>query len=107
MIGNAFDHDRDAELGARLREHLEAPGHAAFVARVRAGMARETALNPFEVLGSWLRPGLAAAAIVAVAAGWWLTTGVTHEVATSTTPVEVFAASGGSELMLATSVEER
>jgi len=107
MTGNAFDHERDAELGALLRDHLDAPGHAAFVARVRAGVARETALSPFEVLGSWLRPGLAAAAIVAVAAGWWLTTGVAQEVAASTTPVEVFASGGGADYMLATSVEGR
>jgi hypothetical protein len=107
MIGNAFDHERDAELGALLRDHLEAPGHAAFVARIRAGVAREAASSPFDVLGSWLRPGLAAAAIIALTAGWWLTTGVAHEVAASSTPVEVFAAAGGTDYMLATSVEGR
>jgi len=107
MIGNAFDHERDAELGAALREHLDGKGHAAFAARVRAAMATEVSLDPFEVLSAWMRPGIAAAAIIAMAAGWWLTTGVSQPVAASTTPVEVFASSGGSELMLATSVEER
>ncbi len=107
MIGNAFDHERDAELGAALRDHLEGKGHAAFAARVRAAMATEVTLDPFEVLSAWMRPGIAAAAIVAVAAGWWLTSGVTHEVASTVTPVEVFASTGGSELMLATAVEGR
>jgi len=107
MIGNAFDHERDAELGALLRDHLGPAGHGAFVARIRAEVARDAATSPFDVLGSWLRPGLAAAAVVAMAAGWWLTTGVSHEVASSTTPVEIFASSGGSDYMLATSVEGR
>lgn len=107
MTGNAFDHERDTELGALLRTHLEPAGHAAFVARVRAGLTADIAPGPFEILGAWMRPGIAAAAIVALAAGWWITTGVSHEVATSTTPVEVFAAGGGAEVMLATSVEGR
>jgi hypothetical protein len=107
MTGNAFDHERDTELGALLRTHLEPAGHAAFVARVRAGLTADIAPGPFEILGAWMRPGIAAAAIVAVAAGWWITTGESHEVASSATPVEVFAADGGSEVMLAASLEGR
>lgn len=109
MTGNAFDHERDTELGALLRTHLEPAGHAAFVARVRAGLTAEIAPGPFEILGAWMRPGIAAAAIVAAAAGWWMiSTGTQTTVAsTTTTPVEVFAAGGGSEVMLASSMEGR
>jgi hypothetical protein len=107
MTGNAFDHERDTELGALLRTHLEPAGHAAFVARVRASLAAEVAPGPFEILGAWMRPGIAAAAIIALAAGWWMVTVGTPQTVASTTPVEVFAAGGGSEVMLATSVEDR
>ena len=109
MTGNAFDHERDTELGALLRTHLEPAGHAAFVARVRAGLTADIAPGPFEILGAWMRPGIAAAAIVALAAGgWWMISVGTHQtVASSTTPVEVFAAGGGSDVMLAASVEGR
>lgn len=106
MNENLFDHERDIELGALLRAHLDADQHAAFVARVRAGIRVDAGAGPFEVLGTWLRPGIAAAALVALTAGWWLTSGTRAEVA-STTPVEVFAEDGGTELMLATALEGR
>jgi len=109
MTGNAFDHERDTELGALLRTHLEPAGHAAFVAQVRAGLAADIAAGPFEILGAWMRPGLAAAAIVAAAAGagWWMISVGTQQTIASTTPVEVFTTGGGSEVMLASSVEGR
>ena len=108
MTGNAFDHERDTELGALLRTHLEPAGHAAFVARVQAGLLADIAPGPFEILGAWMRPGIAAAAIVALAAGgWWMISVGTHQTVASTTPVEVFAAGGGSDVMLAASVEGR
>ena len=110
MTGNAFDHERDTELGALLRTHLEPAGHAAFVARVQAGLMADLASSPLEILGAWMRPGIAAAAIVALAAGgWWMMIGVGTQqtVASSTTPVEVFAAGGGSDVMLAASLEGR
>ncbi|HVX89552.1 MAG TPA: hypothetical protein VG940_11525 [Gemmatimonadales bacterium] len=106
MTDNPFDHARDEELGARLRAHLEPAGHAAFVAQVRARMGGAVAAGPFEVLGAWMRPGIAAAALIAMAAGWWLTTGTRTEVA-STTPVEVFATGGGTDVMLASALEGR
>lgn len=106
MTDNPFDHSRDEVLGARLRAHLEPAGHAAFVAQVRARMNGQSAAGPFETLGAWMRPGIAAAALVAAAAGWWLTTGTRAEVA-SATPVEVFAVGGGSEVMLASALEGR
>ena len=105
MTDNPFGHERDTELGDLLRAHLSGDRHAAFVAGVRARLASATP-GPFEVLGAWMRPGIAAAALVAAAAGWWLTTGTRTEVA-STTPVEVFAAGGGTDVMLASALEGR
>lgn len=105
MTDNPFGHERDAELGDLLRAHLEGEGHAAFVAGVRARLTTASQ-NPLEVLGAWMRPGIAAAALVAAAAGWWLTTGTSTEVA-SATPVEVFAVGGGTDVMLASALEGR
>jgi hypothetical protein len=106
MTNSPFDHERDAELGALLRAHLDGDQHAIFVARVRAGLRADLTAGPFDILGAWMRPGIAAAAIVAVAAGWYLTTATRTDVA-STTPVEVFAAGGGADVMLATALEAK
>ena len=109
MTQNPFDHERDAELGALLRAHLDAGDDAAFARRVRSALAAEAAAGPFEVLGAWLRPGIAAAAIIALAAGWYITTGTRTEVASAAaTPVEIFAgttATGGADFMLASTLE--
>ena len=102
MTENPFGHERDAELGELLRAHLDGDQHAAFVARVRARVAA----GPLDILGAWMRPGIAAAAVIALAAGWYLTSGTRTEVA-STTPVEVFAAGGGADVMLATTLETK
>ena len=106
MTDNPFGHERDAELGALLRTHLEGDHHAEFVARVRAGVRAELTAGPFDVLSAWMRPGIAAAAVIALTAGWYLTSGTRTEVA-STTPVEVFAAGGGADVMLATALEAK
>ena len=62
----SFDHRPDPELGAVLRAALEArDNHAAFVSRVMAQYDRalERGTVPLlDVLASWFRPGLAAAA---------------------------------------------
>lgn len=108
MTHNPFDHERDAELGALLRAHLEAADHAAFAGRVRAALAAEVSAGPIDVLGAWLRPGVAAAAIIAIAAGWYITTGTRTEVASNNTPVEIFAGTattGGTDFMLASTLE--
>lgn len=101
MTQNPFDHERDHELGAVLRAHLEGADHPGFAARVRRALRAEVAPGPFDILGGWLRPGIAAAAIIAVAAGWWITSGARTEVA-SGTPVEIFASGGATDVMLAT-----
>ncbi|HEU4570685.1 MAG TPA: hypothetical protein VFS07_08945 [Gemmatimonadales bacterium] len=107
MTDNAFRPDRDEVLGAALRRHLDAGDHAAFVARVRRAIAASPAPGALDVLGLWFRPGLAAAALIAALAGWWLASGRAAQVAASGTPVEVFAAGAGSDLMLATAAEGR
>jgi hypothetical protein len=64
----SFDHRPDPELGAALRAALAPKAeddHAAFVARVMAEYDRalERATIPtIDVLASWFRPGVAAAA---------------------------------------------
>lgn len=74
---DAFDHRPDPVLGSALREALDPPqgnDQRAFVARVMARYDEtlERATVPtWEVLASWSRRGLAAAAIVALAAGFW------------------------------------
>ena len=66
----SFDHRPDPELGAALRAALEPKdNHAAFVARVMAQY--DTALERssvamFDVLASWFRPGMVAAAAALV-----------------------------------------
>ena len=67
----SFDHRPDPELGAALRAALEPTGgggegdQSAFVARVMAqyqsALERET-IPTLDVLASWFRPGIAAAA---------------------------------------------
>jgi len=108
MTHDPFDHQRDAELGAILRTHLDAGDHPAFTARVRRALAARGNVGPFEVLSGWLRPGIAAAALIAFLAGWWITSGARTEVA-SGTPLEIFAgtSTAGTDLMLATALEPR
>ena len=62
----------DPQLGHLLREHLEAPHPGAFVARVRARLARQQPASAWDILGAWLRPGLLAAAVMLLAVGFLL-----------------------------------
>jgi hypothetical protein len=66
----SFDHRPDPELGAALKAALDPPGDpSAFVARVMAQYdhARQRASIPtVEILASWFRPGIAAAAAALV-----------------------------------------
>jgi hypothetical protein len=65
-----FDHRPDPALGAALRQALSADDDATFVARVLARAARpEAAAAHWEVLASWARVGISAAAVAALAAG--------------------------------------
>jgi len=62
----SFDHRPDPELGAALRAALEpSDDHAAFVARVMAqydSALERSSVAMFDVLASWFRPGMVAAA---------------------------------------------
>ena len=66
----SFDHRPDPELGAALRAALE-PGddHAAFVARVMSqydAALERSSVAMLDVLASWFRPGMVAAAAALV-----------------------------------------
>jgi hypothetical protein len=73
-----FNHRPDPDLGAALRRALEPADQAAFVARVLAAAARPLAgaaggaRSPVDVLAGWARPGIAAAAVAALVAGYAL-----------------------------------
>ena len=69
---NPFDSGPDERLGALLRAHLEAPGHAAFVARVHRALERPVPRTSWDVLAEWVRPGLAAAACLALTVALWI-----------------------------------
>jgi hypothetical protein len=65
-----FDHRPDAALGEALRAALD-PGDARpFVARVLARAAEPWAASWDAVLARWARAGVAAAVLVALAAGY-------------------------------------
>ncbi len=67
----SFDHRPDPELGAALRAALDPRSdHAAFVARVMAQYDRALqrgTVPMLDVLASWFRPGVAAAAAALIA----------------------------------------
>lgn len=70
MSDSVFDHQPDPELGTALRELLTAPDDAAFARRVVA--AAGAVPMWWEVLGAWVRPGLAAALVLTALAGFLL-----------------------------------
>jgi hypothetical protein len=71
----SIDPRPDPELGHLLRECLTAPDPDGFVRRVRAALGGVPE-NSWEILARWVRPGLAAAAAIALAVGLWLGSGV-------------------------------
>jgi len=69
-----FDQAPDPEIRALLLRQLDGPAPERFVRQVIAGLPDRPAANSWEILARWARPGLAAAAITAVALGAWLAT---------------------------------
>ncbi len=67
-----FNHRPDRGLGKALRELLTPTDHDAFVSHVVANARREferpASLGPWDILGAWMSPGLAAAALLVLAA---------------------------------------
>jgi hypothetical protein len=80
---NPFDHAPDPVLGRLLREHLEAENTPAFVAQVQAAARMAQPESFLEVLAEWTRPGLAAAAILILAVGMWLSLGLAPSTSTT------------------------
>jgi len=80
-----FDHRPDLALGDALRRALDPgeEGHAAFIARVLARAEQVRVLSWDAVLARWARAGVAAALVVALAAGYF----VGHATAGSPTAV--------------------
>lgn len=70
-MSNPFEQERDAALGQALSEALTPAETASFTSRVLAslGSARR---NPWDVLASWARPGVAAAVLLVSLLGYWL-----------------------------------
>ena len=94
-----FDHRPDPALGAALRQALTADDDPGFAARVLARAARAPDA-PWDVLASWARAGITAAAAAALAAGFLL--GPARSVPTSLDDVLV-TATGPSARALVTS----
>lgn len=67
-----FDHRPDPELGVALRSALEPGDQAAFVARVLALAGEARASSWDGVLARWARVGVAAALLIAAAAGYFV-----------------------------------
>ncbi len=95
---STLDHERDERLGDMLRAVLSVPGEDVFIRRVLVRITEP--LTWWEVLGGWARPGLAAALLLAAAAGFWL--GRTVPTGESTIVLEeMLYASGGNGTMTA------
>ena len=69
MTVNPFDHERDQKLGEMLRDYLEPADHAGFVRNVMFQV--RSVDSSWEILSSWARPGIAAAAAFLLGAGLW------------------------------------
>jgi hypothetical protein len=69
---NPFDPERDPALGALLREALHAGDEGSFIGRVRASVALARQERTLDVLSRWMRPSIAAAAVLLVSGLlWW------------------------------------
>lgn len=71
-MSNPFDHAPDEQLGQLLRTGLSVPAHDDFVQRTLALLAAEPRKSSWDVLSAWVRPGLAVAAVLALALAMWL-----------------------------------
>ncbi len=106
MRNSPFDHRPLWDLGKALREVLEAGDDRAFVARVMAEVRvldlRLRRSDWWEVLGTWARPGLvAAAALAALAVGLTLATAPAASVQPATAEEALRAETESSVLTVA------
>lgn len=72
-----FDHRPDPVLGSALRGILDAGDATAFVARVLARAEHVRSASWHTVLAGWARAGVAAALLIALAAGYFVGHAVT------------------------------
>ena len=89
MKASPFDHRQDRELGDALKAALSGNDEGAFVRRVVAAaelqQRRVADTDWWEILNTWARPGLAAAAVGTISAAilWWSATVVPSETQTA------------------------
>jgi hypothetical protein len=66
-----IDQQRDPVLGHLLREYLDPPDPLAFRWRVMRAVRQDQSSSSWDILSQWLRPGLAAAALLLVGMIFW------------------------------------
>ena len=108
MRSSPFDHRPLRDLGAALREALRAVDNEEFVARVmaaaRVGDRSLFRADGWDVLSTWARPGIAAAAalvVLAVAAAISIGPSRAVEPVTIDDAVQVATAQTGGQLLVA------
>jgi hypothetical protein len=67
-----FDSGPDEALGRLLRDALEPDHHGAFVTRMAAAIRADARETTWDILAGWARPGVAAAATIALLLAMWL-----------------------------------
>ncbi|MCU0620467.1 MAG: hypothetical protein MUC69_03055 [Gemmatimonadales bacterium] len=107
MTTHSIGPERDDPLGALLREALAGADDAAFAVRVRAALEREPRDGTWEVLARWLRPGLAAAGLLALLGGAALLARVANQRPPSTAQLLVADDPGARDVVLADLLEGR
>jgi len=84
--------ERDDVVARHLRTHLDAGARDdVLLARIRSAVQQRLPETGLDVLAQWLRPGLAAAALLVLGTALWLTLG----------PVEAGAMAPADEMAIA------
>ena len=112
-----FNSGPDEALGRLLRDALEPAHHGAFVTRMAAAIRADARETTWDILAGWARPGVAAAAAIALSLALWLSQilPADGEVVTladaveSTVPTRVLfgGADAGTDAVLAAMVGDR
>ncbi|MDX2193301.1 MAG: hypothetical protein NW201_08095 [Gemmatimonadales bacterium] len=90
--------ERDPLIGSLLKAEMPLGGDAAFAARVRLALDPAEQVTDWDILARWLRPGVAAAALLAFAIGWSVARARAAEVAAGTqAPPHVYASEAAPE----------
>lgn len=112
-----FNSGPDEALGRLLRDALEPAHHGAFVTRIAAAIRADARETIWDILAGWARPGVAAAAAIALTMALWLAQSrqADGEVVTladaveSSVPAQLLAggADAGTDAVLAAMVGDR